>query len=264
MPTIEFISDGGTAEAVGGVIISDEASTTDGTTAIWPAWCKTRRYTKSDYLTTRLPGGSATDASWTVRVWKNWCKDRWEDVSSATTTPWPAWVETHRGTKTLTSNATWIVWNQARTTSTITTGSNLLARDVQISDEEYQARRVREEAARVEREARYRAEAIERERAKERALLLLREHLTDEQKAELADKRYFSLGVIDSKTGERRTYRIHQGRAGNVEQVDENGRRLKRFCIHPDISCPDEDTMLAQKLLLQTNEAEFLRVANHS
>jgi hypothetical protein len=135
---------------------------------------------------------------------------------------------------------------------------------VQISDEEYQARRGRDEAARVEREARYLAESLERERAKARAQILLREHLTDEQKAELAEKKYFSLGVIDSKSGERRTYRIHQGRAGNVEQVDDNGRRLKRFCIHPNISCPDEDTMLAQKLWLETQEAEFLRVANHS
>jgi hypothetical protein len=265
VPTIEVTGGGGSAE-VGAVILIDEGTTGSSTTAtadstlIWPAWCKTQRYTKSDYLTTNIgtSSGSASGAAWTTKVWKNWCTDHWGITTSATTSPWPAWIETHSSTTASVTADPWIVWNTHRTTGT------LRGRDVQISNEEYQARRAREATARAEREARYLAESVEREQAKARAQILLRENLTDEQKAELAEKRYFSLGVIDSKTGERRTYRIHQGRSGNVEQVDDNGQRLKRFCIHPNIACPDEDTMLAQKLWLETREAEFLRVANHS
>jgi hypothetical protein len=152
-------------------------------------------------------------------------------------------------TATITSIDPWIPWNLS-----------VHARGVvapRISDEEYQARRRRDEERRVIAEG-------EKARARERAQVLLREHLSDAQKAELADKRFFSLSTIDSKTGEERLYRIHQGRSGNVEQVDATGKRLRRFCIHPHIECPDEDTMLAQKFWLETQEDRFLQVANHS
>jgi hypothetical protein len=47
-----------------------------------------------------------------------------------------------------------------------------------------------------------------------------------------------------------------------VYLVDENDKPLSRYCIHPRDAVPDEDTMLMQMLMLETNEQEFLRIAN--
>lgn len=55
-----------------------------------------------------------------------------------------------------------------------------------------------------------------------------------------------------------------RGRHGNVDQVDDSGRRIKRLCVHPVEGVPDADTMLAQKLFLEGSEEELLRVANHN
>ncbi len=37
----------------------------------------------------------------------------------------------------------------------------------------------------------------------------------------------------------------------------------RNFCIHPDVGLPHEDLALAWKLLLENDEPEFLRIANH-
>jgi hypothetical protein len=92
-----------------------------------------------------------------------------------------------------------------------------------------------------------------------RAKALLEENLSAAQRDELAKARYFTVHSHDAQ----REYRITHGRAGNV-LLFKDGRAVKKFCIHPAIACPDEDTMLAQKLLLETDEKEFLRIANHT
>lgn len=38
----------------------------------------------------------------------------------------------------------------------------------------------------------------------------------------------------------------------------------KTYCAHPNDQCPDADTMLAQKLMLENDETSFLRIANPS
>lgn len=206
------------------------------------------------YITSR---GTSTDTG--VTIWTNWT--RLETCATTTATAWPtSWIET---TASITNAATtWVVWNgrlqpAAPSREQVHRGGFRLP----TLEEAIAANRAREE--RLD-QLLARTRAAQAEAAKARAQLLLRENLTDQQKAELADKRFFTLTKIDSATGERRHYRIHTGRAGNVEQVDENGQRLARYCIHPKISCPDEDTMLAQKLMLETCEPEFLRVANRS
>lgn len=240
-------------------------STTTGTAA-WPYWNKTWKATK-----TWNAGGCGADASttgWTNSTWERKTAKTWSlwvnqlyapnhalNQTSCTTTldPWPHWV----------TNSTTMTGGGCGTV-VVTDGAAIESVRPQISDEEYQRRRREQQRLNDEREQRWAAEKREREVAKGRAQILLRESLTDEQKAELAEKRYFTLQVIDSQTGARRNYRIHQGRARNVEQVDDNGRRLRTLCAHPAIDCPDEDTMLAQKLWLEHREADFLRVANHS
>ena len=101
---------------------------------------------------------------------------------------------------------------------------------------------------------RWRATAAEAEAAAER---LLREHLDAEQVAQLERDRAF---VVSVSSGRR--YKIKRGRQGNVVEIDARGRSLRKFCIHADLYVPDPDTMLAQKLLLETDEAAFHRIAN--
>jgi hypothetical protein len=156
---------------------------------------------------------------------------------------WPAWTQAELRRAAALPLATWQAW-----------GGTL---------ELTQAQR----AARLERlaatEQHQRALAIERAAAAARAEILLTESLTAAQAAELQQTNAFHLTTI-AADGTRRRYRIRRGRAGNVDQLDDAGRVLKRLCIHPTLAVPDADTMLAQKLLLETDEATFLRVANHT
>lgn len=98
-----------------------------------------------------------------------------------------------------------------------------------------------------------------------RARKLLVENLTEEQRAEFEEKKQFH---VRSRSG--KLYRVTHGVAGNiyrVENVTESPKwgERRRFCIHPtDHEVPAEDVMLAQKLWLEGNEEEFLRVANAS
>lgn len=100
------------------------------------------------------------------------------------------------------------------------------------------------------------AEVVE---AKQKAAAILDRHLTEDQRAQLARDRFF---VVRGSKG--RNYRINHGRARNVVEVDAEGKAVAHLCAHPGIACPDEDTMLAQKLMLETDEDSFLAVANRS
>jgi hypothetical protein len=57
-------------------------------------------------------------------------------------------------------------------------------------------------------------------------------------------------------------YRIKKGWSKNVEKLREDGTPELVYCIHPGILIPTADNMLAQKLMLENNEKEFLRLAN--
>jgi len=104
-----------------------------------------------------------------------------------------------------------------------------------------------------------------RERARHRlarikAEQLLLRHLTSDQKQDLRKYGYFKVYVAE------KVYRIRRGRAQNVDLVREEAGVLKpieTLCLHPDELVPDADTMLIQKLLLETDERQFLSIANH-
>ena len=172
-------------------------------------------------------------------------------------TTWNAWnrmnftVGTTSGnTCTLSSNP-WPAWNRLQ---------NHTLPQIQRTLEWQEADR----AAQARQQAEYTANQIkiegEKAKARERAAKLLQEQLTPKQREELAAKGFFSLEVL-SATG-KRIYRINRGRSRNVQEVDQNGKILKTLCAHPMIQCPDEDTMLTQKLMLEACEPEFLKVAN--
>lgn len=104
---------------------------------------------------------------------------------------------------------------------------------------------------------------MEIETAKTRAEGLLREHLSERQRADLNEKGYFEVCAVNFREGIRRYYRIRRGRAGNVALLDgPGGREVKKLCCHPLENVPDADTMLSQKLMLEHNEALFLKLAN--
>lgn len=95
--------------------------------------------------------------------------------------------------------------------------------------------------------------------AREKARTLLLKLLTTEQKDQLEKLRYFEVIAGAS----RRRYRIREGIAGNIRLVDPEGREVTQYCCHP-AGLPIEDVMVAQKLQIEHDEEEFLRLANAS
>lgn len=115
------------------------------------------------------------------------------------------------------------------------------------------------EEQRLEREQRYRdweaKEAVRRKRARE----ILLAALTVEQREQFLQEEHFELQVNG------RLYRVRPGR--RVERLDPETKTVQSlFCIHPELAhdLPSEDVALSQKLLLEANEPEFLRLANET
>ena len=99
-----------------------------------------------------------------------------------------------------------------------------------------------------------------RSKTKVRALTLLGEWLSPEQRACYDRFRYFD--VIGSDTGTR--YRIHYGTQTNIEELSHAGQRVCRWCFVPEGDLVAGDVMLAQKIALETNERGALAVAHRS
>ena len=106
-------------------------------------------------------------------------------------------------------------------------------------------------------------ERAENQRQKEQAVQvakgLLEECLSEEQLEMFYDLNCF---LVISQSG--RLYRIKKGRMRNIEELDiqDTEKSIARLCAHPAMRVPDYDTMLAQKLMLETDEDEFRRIAN--
>lgn len=153
---------------------------------------------------------------------------------SSSTAAWTTWTCATSGTS---DSATWITWNS-------TDGTSNPGRIP--TTEEREARRLESER-----------KDQERLEAKNRAEELLKLCLTEEQREHLEEMSSF---VIESELGKK--YCIRKGRVQNVFELDDNDKHIAQLCAHPISNVPDFDTMLAQKLMLETNEAEFLRIAN--
>jgi hypothetical protein len=115
-------------------------------------------------------------------------------------------------------------------------------------------RRLMEERAQAAREVQQRDEA-----AKVRAHALLLEHLTPEQRETFKRNGWFI--VQGGRSGTR--YRIRSGSmAGNVDVLQKE-RVTHRLCAHVPIGhVPLGDQLLAQKIMLELAEDDFLRKAN--
>lgn len=108
------------------------------------------------------------------------------------------------------------------------------------------------------------AEATRQEKiaATRKAEDMLKSMLDDRQRSSYSETASFE--VLVTRTGEIRRYLVERDWAGNVFRVDQHGRKIERFCIHPEKQIPLPDNMLAQKLLLEADEQTFLRTANRS
>lgn len=100
--------------------------------------------------------------------------------------------------------------------------------------------------------------------AEDKAERLLESVLSPEQRDEF--KRLSSFRV---HTPGGNTYRIHRGWAGNLKRVEVDGQDREKvvesLCIHPaNGKIPDCDNLVAQLMLLRTNEEQLRSVANIS
>jgi len=99
---------------------------------------------------------------------------------------------------------------------------------------------------------------VERNGPEARALRLLREWLSPEQRAQFNAEGHFE--VTGSHTGRR--YRIHRGTVSNVLELNEEGQPKIGWCFVPERSLAAGDVMLAQKIALETDEMAVLALAN--
>lgn len=224
----------------------------------------------------RWTDGYTPSVSTTGDIWTEWNNTYIVSASTSASTvaardTWTVWVRGQNGVITANS-ADDITVTGSTANSTVRIWGAWTA-NYRISNEEFQARQRRtaeQEAQYAERraqqeQARIQAEG-EKQAARERAAMLLRAHLSEEQRLELADKGYFTIRSID-KNGQTRHYQIRKGFHQNIHEVDPStGRRLNTICAHPQVRVPDEDAMLIQKLMLESPEGhdEFLRIANVS
>lgn len=183
-------------------------------------------------------------------------------TSATITAPWIQWNDTITSS---TTSAIWTSWvlpvgtaQRGRLPAVVETPEQQAARFASQEAVAAESLRIRQQM-----HAHHAAAEAVKNAARDKARQLLDAQLDERQRIDLASNGYFELETIQ-QSGERRRYRIRRGRAGNVHRLDEQGREVRRYCIHPIIACPDEDTMLTQKLWLENNEVLFLRTANAS
>jgi hypothetical protein len=178
---------------------------------------------------------NAASVEWTSTIWTDWSAGTGTAVMTTNVacngsgnTWWPGWVQASGAS---TTNV-WYDWaRDAYSTAGIASQAFPAVGDV---------------AAREERQAR-----------DDRARAILAAYLTEEQRAQLARDKFF---VVRGSKG--RLFEIRHGRVQNVTLLGPDGKAVVRLCAHPSLAVPDGDTMLAQKLLLETDEEEFYRIAN--
>ena len=184
-----------------------------------------------------------TDMTGVTQVWPQWVQSCGTNTGSTcdntTTTAWTHWISTTGGIN------LWNQWVQNGTSGNciVTVGSL----PQQTAEEEAAWRKMVAE------------QEQKKQNAQKRALELLRQILTETQLAAFEKDQCIP---VDAPSGNK--YLIKKGRSGNVVSI-KDGKPVEKYCIHPsDYEIPDEDCMLAQKLLLEDDEAEFLRIANRT
>lgn len=208
-----------------------------------------------------MPSFTASSAS-SNAVWCSWNSGGTSATTSAGGTR-NTWVGVDAGTAT-SSGSVWQVWVSGDSTEYVQPSGNgtiwatwiVSSGASSVKRQAYQIQQLTEEE-KAARKAQAEKEAREKAEADARANELLETHLTEEQRRQLKELDAF---IVDLKS---KQYRIRRGWTGNVEEI-KDGMIVARLCIHPRDQVPYGDHMLAQKLMLETNEAEFLRIANRT
>jgi hypothetical protein len=187
-------------------------------------------------------------------------------VTTSSADTWTHWMGYDTGSSS--GNTVWVIWSSDDSSrfreryqgEWVPTEQQQRMYDSQYSS---RARNTETDNERVQRQERERvaaeasAAAAQAEKEKEaRARQLLREVLTEEQNKELDKRGYFELGVVG---GAR--YRIKKGNAYNVEKLDQQGKVIEKLCFNLP-GCHHYDTMVMQKLMLETDEQGTYKFAN--
>lgn len=211
-----------------------------------------------------LWGGSITGSNTT---WAGWNQQYSIEVSLPQT--WQAWncgytVVTLTGT---TGQTTWADWNLAFANQAaygLTAAQEIIPtiwgawNGIRETEEQRRAREAQQAALRTQQEEAMRQRSEEQKAAKQKAEKLLLKTLNWRQRRQYRRDRSFCLR---SEKGNR--YRIEFGSHGNVKLIDKKtGRVRTSYCAAPIGNVPAEDAMLAQMLMLKTDEAAFTQVAN--
>lgn len=174
---------------------------------------------------------------------------------------------TYASSSTASDNSTWYIWNDQTSSSTCwqtwssgtTAGNTFVAQGdqpvvwVAPSTEELSA--IEQDRQRFAHEMEEREQR--RKESNARAEALLKSLLTDDQRRSLEQMKQFA---IRSQTG--KPYRIRLSGSMNVDELDEQGKVLHTYCLVPKENLPLHDNLAIQKLMLETAEADFLRIAN--
>jgi len=199
-----------------------------------------------------MPNYYSSDSTWST--WTGTATTAATNDCTAST--WTDWNGTDS-----TSGGTWYTWVSAGTGGDYSLQLGTLSYPPPETEEQ---KVVRLELEKIQHQSWVAAEKVRltKEKAKEeKAHQLLREVITSEQDQQLEKDGYFEL--VSVKSGHR--YRINKGRAGNVQQLDDlTGKPIKKLCFHPTEYVHNYDTMVAQKLMLENDEEQVLRVANFS
>lgn len=139
----------------------------------------------------------------------------------------------------------------ARRQAPARTPEEMAAREAQ-EREQRAAYQVRVEAERL----RYAEAERKQKEAEARAETLLVENLRLQQRNDYLEKRHFD---VVGRSGTR--YRVHRGTVGNIDVVGKDGVVRHRLCGHPQ-DVPVSDVLLAQKLMLEHDDNDFVKRCN--
>jgi hypothetical protein len=196
-----------------------------------------------------------TTDSTSTGAWRAWASTSTDaDFGS---NAWTVWCD---GTTNTTASCTGcIVWSTWNSSSAIPSTRYVVIPAPTLSPEEQAKLDAERERRREEMRLAEEQRAKEQKEAEEKAARLLRQHLSLRQRRAYRRHRAFCVRARDGTQ-----YRLRHGWAGNVEELDKQGRPVARLCIHPYAEVPVHDNLLAQKLMLETDPDGFRRIANRT
>lgn len=176
--------------------------------------------------------------------------DEWTDDGSATCT-WIKWMSYDGGLK----------YHPV----TAVTKQKPVVEPVELTEEEKQQK----EEKRLAAQAAYEERRIEHERLHKewqehqelintRAKTLLLSLLDEQQKQDYERRRDF---VVKAQSGKRYLVQC-TSRSGNVVELDDEDRKIARYCLHSSEAVPLCDDIIVAVLMLRGHEEEYLRIAN--